>query len=184
MSTDPEFGFQSHVEWMGQTYLTLADVWPDTPKAMIVGLNPAPVSVNAGHYYQGSRGKGQLNRLVRAGVLSPPSTEGYFEHCAVASDIGFTDLVKRPTTGEAQVSASELAHGREILAQKLDAHGVNLVICVFRHPAEALLGETGRPGLQPTRTSWGAQVFRLPGPSQATATSIDALATLRKLLES
>lgn len=182
--TDHLVGFQKHENWMGNTYLTLADVWPESPKAMIVGLNPAPTSVAKGHYYQGARGKGQLNRLVGAGILPPPSVDGHYEESAVAAGLGFTDLVKRPTISEKQIFASDLAQGKAILAEKLKVHGVNLIVCVFRHPAVALLNAEERPGLQLARTSWGAQVFRLPGPSQSTETSTPILASLRELLAS
>jgi TDG/mug DNA glycosylase family protein len=46
----------------------------------------------------------------------------------------------------------------------LEARGVPLVICVFRHPVTVLLGSGGRPGFQPQATTWGARVFRMPGP--------------------
>lgn len=49
--TDPLVDYQSVEEWMDAEVLTLADVWPESPRAMIVGLNPAPASVAAGHYY-------------------------------------------------------------------------------------------------------------------------------------
>lgn len=43
--------FQTRIEWMGESVLTLEDVWPNRPRGMIVRLNPAPASVEAGHYY-------------------------------------------------------------------------------------------------------------------------------------
>ena len=39
-------------DWMGTTVETLADLMPASPRAVIVGVNPAPSSVAAGHYYQ------------------------------------------------------------------------------------------------------------------------------------
>ncbi len=38
-------GYQTYVDWMGVRTLTLADIWPEHPRAMIVGINPAPSSV-------------------------------------------------------------------------------------------------------------------------------------------
>ena len=115
-------GYQERITWMGQGVLTLAEVWPDRPRAMIVGLNPAPVSVEAGHYYQGKSGQRQLHRLVSAGLLSPPSGS-YFEESALAAGVGFTDIVRRPTTGEAGVSKAEIAHGSTLLTESLAAAG-------------------------------------------------------------
>jgi TDG/mug DNA glycosylase family protein len=156
-------GYQAREDWMGSEVLTLADVWPTTPRAMIVGLNPAPSSVAAGHYYQGQVGQGQLRKLGLAGLFTLPAGR-YFEDAAVAAGVGFTDIVKRPSRGEADVSAGELRFGSDALAEKLRSRGVELVVCVFRHPVKVLLGREGVPGMQEKRTSWGAQVFRMPGP--------------------
>lgn len=163
--TDPDdlIGFQSVENWMGEPVLTLADIWPENPTAMIVGLNPAPPSVQAGHYYHGRSGRGQLMRLVRHGLIAEPDG-GFLEESALARGIGFTDIVKRPSVGEADVTAAEIEHGRTLLEAALAAHSVPLVICVFRQPVEALLGIAGSPGFQEARTSWGGRVFRLPGP--------------------
>lgn len=156
-------GYQERSTWMGKEILTLADIWPEDPTAMIVGLNPAPTSVEAGHYYQGRAGQGQLRKLAAAGLFALP-TGRQFEEEALAADVGFTDIVKRPTTGEDGVTKAEIAHGSQLLAEKLSARDVKLIVCVFRHPVKALLGIDGAPGMQEKRTSWGAQVFRMPGP--------------------
>lgn len=168
-------------DWIGQQVETLADIWPDRPRAMIVGLNPAPRSVAAGHYYQGASGQRQLKRLVQAGVLGTPAGS-YFEDVALEAGIGFTDIVKRPSAGEADVSAAEITYGSTILSQKLGERDVPLVICVFRHPVKALLGHDSPPGLAQGRTPWGASVFRLPGPFQARSTAEAVMATLPPLL--
>ena len=156
---------------MGTEYLSLSDLLPAGPRAMIVRLNPSPVSVEAGHYYQGRVGQRQLRRLASAGLFKLADGARTFEDAALASGVGFTDIVKRPTVGEKDLVAGELGHGRGQLALKLGALGVPLPICVFRHPVEALLGRkvAGGPGLQQARTDWGAHVFRMPGPFETHA---------------
>ena len=64
--------YQTQTEWMGEPVLTLAALWPEQPRAMIVGLNPAPASVEVGHYYQGRSGQRQLLRLADAGLFEGP----------------------------------------------------------------------------------------------------------------
>jgi TDG/mug DNA glycosylase family protein len=174
-------GFQVEEDWMGHPVTTLADVWPSTPVAAIVGLNPAPVSVAAGHYYQGSSGQRQLGRLVEAGVL-PPTPSRYFEEGALEAGIGLTDIVKRPTSGENGVTSAEIAHGTPALAAKLEQRGTRLIICVFRHPVLALLGVEADPGLCPLTTSWGARVFRMPGPFEKRTVAMEILRELPGLL--
>ena len=152
-------------QWMGEPVLTLADVWPARPRAVIVGLNSTPTSVEAGHYYQGRLGQRQLLRLADAGLFRRPESGcTYFERAALDARIGLTDVVKRPTCAEKHLSPREIEFGRQALNAELEARRVPLVICVFRHPVTVLLGRSGRPGFQPRTTTWGARVFRMPGP--------------------
>ncbi|MCU1689569.1 MAG: hypothetical protein JWN20_1497 [Jatrophihabitantaceae bacterium] len=171
-------GYQRKTRWMGYPEITLADLWPEQPRAMIVGLYSAPVSVEAGHYYQGSYGQRQLRRLAGAGLFAAPESGTHFEDAALGEGIGFIDIVKRPTCHERHITAEELAHGRAVLTRQLADHSIGLVICVFRHPVKVLLGRLGPPGLQPGRTSWGAQVFRMPGPTARSAEAAAAMDTL------
>lgn len=166
---------------MGAEVLTLADVWPEQPRAMIVGLNPAPTSVAEGHYYQGKVGQVQLRRLADAGLFPQPAGR-YFEEVAISAGVGFTDIVKRPSRGEGDVRKAEIAHGARALGEKLSARGVPLIVCVFRHPVAALLGSAGTPGVQSRRTTWGAQVFRMPGPFDRRDRVAETMAELRELL--
>lgn len=174
-------GYQAETDWLGERVLTLADIWPPEPRAMIVGLNPAPRSVAAGHYYQGTSGRRQLDRLVAAGLF-PASDGPYFEDAALGAGIGFTDIVKRPSVGERDVTRAEIAHGRTVLTEALAARAVGLVVCVFRHPADALLGTTTKPGMQGARTSWGGQVFRMPGPYASRQDVRDVMGELTRAL--
>lgn len=176
-------GYQAREDWMGVEVLTLADVFPPEPRAVIVGLNPAPASVVAGHYYQGRVGQRQLRKLADAGLFALPDGEPHFEAAALRSGVGFTDIVKRASVGEGDVAAAEITHGRSILEDKLAGLRVPLVVCVFRHPMVALLGREGSPGMQRDRTSWGAQVFRMPGPFEARESSDRVMAELISLLQ-
>lgn len=171
--------YQTRIEWMGEPVLTLEDLWPEQPRAMIVGLNPAPASVEIGHYYQGRSGQRQLLRLADAGLFRrPESGSTYFESAALQAGVGFTDVVKRPTRGEKDVSPREIEFGRAALNRELETRGLALVICVFRHPVTALLGTSGTPGFQARSTDWGARVFRMPGPFAAAAEVNDVMAEL------
>ncbi|WP_363353218.1 uracil-DNA glycosylase family protein [Microbacterium sp. LMI12-1-1.1] len=174
-------GFQEVLPWMGASVLTLADVWPEPTRAMIVGLNPAPKSVAAGHYYQGAVGRRQLLRLADAGLFQRPS-DRYFENEAIAAGVGFTDLVKRPTTGEADVPGHEQAHGRDALVSELASRAVPLVVCVFRHPADAILDGKSVVGFQVHTTPWGGALFRMPGPFENAARSDAVMTTLREYI--
>ena len=106
----------------------------------------------------------------------------YVEKYAQAAGIGFTDIVKRPTPGEGDVTREELEYGRQILFRVLSERAVPLVICVFAKPVKALLGHDGVLGVQPQTTSWGARVFRMPGPFQRNDKVHAVMATLAQVL--
>ncbi len=153
------------VQWMGEPVLTLEDVWPARPRAVIVGLNSTPTSVAAGHHHQGRLAQRQLLRLADAGLFRrPPSGGTFFERVVLDADIGLTDVVKRPTCAEKHLSPREIEIGRQAVNAELEARRVPLVVCLFSRPVMVLLGSSGRPGFQPRTTSWGARVFRMPGP--------------------
>jgi double-stranded uracil-DNA glycosylase len=156
--------YQTSVDWMGAQVTTLADLWPNPPLAMIVGINPAPKSVEVGHYYQGAAGRRQMQRLADAGVFTVTDTGKYVEDCALAAGVGFTDIVRRPTRREVDVTPDELAFGKTVLLQELRERSVPLIICVFAEPVRVLLGHAGPAGIQSATTDWGATVFRMPGP--------------------
>jgi hypothetical protein len=55
------------------------------------------------------------------------------------------EIVKRPTPREGGVTAEELAHGRAALAPELEKRGIEMIRCVFRHPANALRSSACSP---------------------------------------
>lgn len=177
-------GFQQRMMWRGIEVLTLADIWPEHPRAMIVGLNPAPPSVAAGHYYQGRVGQRQITRLQEAGLFHAPRTGTFLEEEALRADVGFTDLVKRPSTGEGDIPRAEQAQGRSELTTQLAARSVPLVVCVFRHPANAIMGGTSEVGFQKRPTPWGGRLFRMPSPFENTDAAAEHMSPLAEFLDS
>ena len=163
------------------SFVTLADLWPVPCRAVIVGVNPAPRSVEAGHYYQGSDGRRALARLRTAGLL-PAVRGGFADDEAVAVGIGFTDVVKRPTGRSSELSRAEVEAGRTELRAKLEAHKVGLVVCVFKPAVVALLGRAEPPGFQ-TSTLGASRVFRMPGPYEAQAKASLVMGQLADFLE-
>jgi hypothetical protein len=78
VATDGPFagsGHQIQVDWLGSTVTTLADLLRPGLVAVAVGINPAPVSVAAGHYYQGAAGQKFFRRLAAVGLLQATHQE-------------------------------------------------------------------------------------------------------------
>ena len=152
------------IEWMGAQIDTLDDLMPDGLRAICIGINPAPPSVAAGHYFQGRQGQRFFARLRQAGVL--PATAAAFEDDAALSvGIGFTDIVKRPTTRSDEVPDNEMRHGVALLRARLERVRPPVLIFPFKRAAVALVGKfEGNGWLRTTFTA--ADLFVMPGPTR------------------
>lgn len=123
---------------------------------LIVGINPSPVSVAAGHYYQGVHGQRLWKRLATLGLLHDAAA-GQEDSTFVAAGNGLTDLIKRPTSEAHMLTAQELRSGEAALRKKITEWKPGLILFAYRPPADILLGKTnvapGRcPDLGGTRT--------------------------------
>lgn len=180
------WGLNAHhrvtVDWQGERVETLADLLRPGLRAVCIGINPSPVSVAAGHYYQGQIGRRFWQRLHQAGVIDAAGT-GREDDAAFLAGIGFTDIVKRPTPRAAEISAAELRHGRELLAEKLLSHRPSLLIFTFKKAATALLGPFKGHGHRPELNLAGIPVFVMPGPYERADRVATALEQLRGLIE-
>ena len=168
------------IEWMGEKVETLADLLRPGLKAVVVGINPALISVEAGHYWQGRTGKTLWRRLQEVGLM-PEQWEGFEDDAAFESGLGFTDVVKRPTKRADDVRNDEMTVGRRVLEAKLDQADVPLVIFVFKAAAETLLGPLDGNGFV-GRQLGGAKVFVMPGPYEKRERANSVLNTLQQQL--
>ena len=148
-------------EWRGAEVETLEDLLRPGLRAVCIGINPAPVSVAAGHYYQGRLGHAFFGRLRRAGLL--PDNPGWEDDLAFADGVGFTDIVKRPTASAALISGDELAYGKPILVSKLEAVKPEIVLFTFKKTASIIFGAFAAYGFV-GKTLAGGEVFVMPGP--------------------
>ncbi len=168
-------------EWMGEEIETLEDLLRPGLRAVVVGINPAPVSVAAGHYWQGNTGKTLWRRLERVGLM-PETWSGFEDDAAFEAGVGFTDVVKRPTKRAAEVRSDELHEGRTILEENLAVSGFPLVIFVFKAAAETLLGSLDGNGFVGRQLGVG-EVFVMPGPYEKRERADAVLETLRHRLD-
>lgn len=167
------------LEWMGEAIVTLDDLIPENPRAICVGINPAPVSVAAGHYYQGRQGQRFFARLRQAGVLTAPPSGGFDDDTAIEEGIGFTDIVRRRTPSADGVRRDELQHGASLLVEKLRAVAPPVLIFPFKAAAVALVGGFAGNGWLRGRELAGARLFVMPGPYENRTTATRTIATLR-----
>jgi len=149
--------------WRGEQVQTLEDLLRRGLRAVCVGINPSPVSVSAGHYYQGRLGKLFFKRLREAGIAtgSIPGTE---DDVCFAAGIGFTDIVKRPSVRASDLTAEDFRAGQFGLVEKLDQYRPSLLIFTFKKTATVLCGDFSGHGFVDGVEVAGIPAFVMPGP--------------------
>jgi TDG/mug DNA glycosylase family protein len=122
---------------------------------IFVGLNPSPVSVAKGHYFQGRLGKRFWPR-VQEHLIAKPLPPGLEDQAAFDCGFGFCDLVRRPTAAAAEITSEEIRSGAANLLRRLESIGKSpLVVFVFAVAADAASHVLMREGYR---------VLRMPSP--------------------
>jgi G:T/U-mismatch repair DNA glycosylase len=149
----------------GREIETLADLPPLRDRLLFVGLNPSPVSVAAGHYFQGRLGRAFWERLIVAQILLRDTEIETADDALVAAGHGVTDLLKVPSARDTATD-EVLRAGVGPLWQKIAIWRPAAVVFVYKRAAEIT---AGRPLAEP----WGQLVgvalsgrpcFLMPGP--------------------
>lgn len=155
---------------------TLADYLRPGLRVLSIGLNPSLPSVRAGVYFANPRNRFwpafRQSGLTRN--LGPPSPDE-LNRLMVEEGIGFTDVVKRPTRGGAELRKEDFLRDAPLLKEKILEcqpavawfHGKQAIGHYLRHAED-------RSAHNP---DWGAQaltigasrVFVTPNPSSANA---------------
>jgi hypothetical protein len=102
----------------GRRVDTLADLPPLRNRLLFVGLNPSPVSVEAGHYHQGRLGRTFWRRLIAAQILPKTTEVETADDALMAAGHGITDLLKLP-------SPRDTASGLRLQASSVDRRGTS-----------------------------------------------------------
>lgn len=173
---------------MDDNLQTLPDYLAPGLALVLVGINPSRYSAEVGRYFANPRNR--FWRAFNAAGLTPEPLSAETDHRALEFGIGFTDLVKRPTPGIAELRPEEYRQGAALLREKLDCYRPRIVcfngITAFDRYLRHTEGGRQRValGLQP-HTIGESLVFVAPNPSPANAAfSLDALVCwYRKLKE-
>jgi TDG/mug DNA glycosylase family protein len=161
---------------------TLADLPPLRDRLLFVGLNPSPVSVEAGHYFQGRLGRAFWERLIVAQILPKDTAIETADDALVAAGHGVTDLLKVPSARDTATD-DVLRAGVGPLWQKIAIWRPAAIVFVYKRAAEI---SAGRPLTEP----WGQLVgvalsgrpcFLMPGPYAPSAEVAAGLNLIRNL---
>lgn len=173
------------IEIGGHPVDTLADLPPLRDRLLFVGLNPSPVSVEAGHYHQGRLGRTFWRRLMLAGILPPGTEVETADDALLAAGHGITDLLKAPTARD-EASDAEMTAGVGPLWQKTALWRPAAVVFIYKRAATIAAGRK-------LEEPWGQLVgvalagrpcFLMPGPYAPTEQVDEGLNLLRNLASS
>ena len=166
----------------GESIETLADLPPLRDRLLFVGLNPSPVSVEAGHYHQGRLGRTFWRRLMIATLLPPATPIETADDSLITTGHGITDLLKAPTPRDDATDA-ELTAGVGPLWQKIAVWRPAAVVFIYKRAATIC---AGRPLSEPWGQLEGVALagrpcFLMPGPYAPVADVDAGLNFLRNL---
>lgn len=147
---------------------TLPDYLRRGMRLVIVGCNPGEQSARVGHYYAG-RNNAFWKLLYESGIV-PEEMSHKEDRRLIEFGVGLTDIVKRPTRGEDELSREEFAEGRVVLAQKLEQFSPRVVAFNGKNVYEKFAQRPCMLGLQSGHI-YGARVFVLPSSSAKNASA-------------
>jgi TDG/mug DNA glycosylase family protein len=173
------------IEVDGREVPTLADLPPLRDRLLFVGLNPSPVSVEAGHYHQGQLGQAFWRRLIRTTILPVDTPLDAADDALVAAGHGLTDLIKPPTARD-EASDAQLRAGVGPLWQKVSLWRPAAVVFIYKRGAEIVAARrVDEPwGQLPGVALSGRPCFLMPGPYAPVADVDAGLNFLRNLAAS
>jgi len=118
---------------------TLEDLPPLRDRLLFVGLNPSPVSVEAGHYHQGRLGQTFWRRLMLSGILPPGTPVDTADDALAGQGHGITDLLKVVSPRD-EATDKELRAGVGPLWQKIAVWRPAAIVFIYKRGANAAAG--------------------------------------------
>jgi double-stranded uracil-DNA glycosylase len=170
--------------WLGQRCDTLEDILAPGLVCVFVGLNPSVVSVEKGHYLQGTLGRQFWRLLHTYGILPEPENGAFVDDTLLANGFGITDLAKCPSPRADVLTREDIEAGRAMLLHKIESYQPKIVCSVYRKTLEVLTGRkyTHRFGLLDERIG-ETLLFVAPFPYRPAEQVREYLPQLRGLIE-
>jgi len=132
--------FRISMQVNGERFETLADILPDSGSLdiLIISKAPAPISVEAGHYFQGRQGQVFWKRLKQAGILTTKPGE-YEDEALLRHRIGLMDIVKKPKGYGNEPTIEEYRQGIDRIMHALFTYQPQILIFVYKKVLDQLL---------------------------------------------
>jgi TDG/mug DNA glycosylase family protein len=158
---------------------TLPDYLKPGLDIVLVGINPSQISVKHGRYFANPRNR-FWPAFNRSGLVPIPLSS-HQDHTLPGYGIGFTDVVKRPSSKASSLTPQDFRDWAPVLKQKLLQYQP-MIVCfhgLMAYNAYLQYAESSkaRPGLGLQPVPIGrSTVFVVPNPSPANAQfSLDTL---------
>lgn len=170
------------IELAGSSVETLADLPPLRDRLLFVGLNPSPVSVEAGHYHQGRLGRTFWRRLMTARIIPAGTAIETADDALLAAGHGITDLIKLPTARD-EATDADLTSGVGPLWQKVSVWRPAAIVFIYKRVADICAGrKLDEPWGQLVEVALaGRPCFLMPGPYAPVEQVDEGLNYLRNL---
>jgi len=132
--------YQTRIIINGKEVLTLKDILPEKPglKILFIAKTPAPISVMAGHYFQGKQGMLFWNKLKSYGILKV--APGIKEDTQLLSHgYGMVDICKVPREFGKEPSDKEYRDGMDRIMNIINIHNPTIIVFVYKKPLDKIL---------------------------------------------
>jgi G:T/U-mismatch repair DNA glycosylase len=173
----------------GDTFYTLEDILPETNKELkilYIAKVPAPISVEAGHYFQGRQGAAFWNKLKNYNILNIPNGDKEDDHL-LEHDYGIMDIVKKPRQFGNEPTEYEYLKGMDKIIAAIQKYKPKILIFVYKGVLDKILRlrfnihKSSVYGFNDNLNSnfYGSRVYVFPMPG----THINAVEIHRSMLE-
>lgn len=124
----------------GEDVPTLADILPDGGdlRALFIGKTPSPASVEVGHYFEGTMGRGVWKRLGDAGVLLTPK-DTFGDDLLLEHGFGVTDICKVPRPFGDEPLRAEYEEGWTRVCEIVETHRPRILVFVYKGALDKVL---------------------------------------------
>lgn len=160
------------LEVNGRPVKTLADILPERGpmKMLVIAKTPAPISVAAGHYFQGIQGRAFWNRLREYQILGH-SANHHEDEMLLGHGYGITDIVKAPRGYGNEPSDTEYRAGSDRILSLVRTLRPEVLMFVYKRVLDRLLAiafdydRKAQYGFNPSLDAlFGSRVFVFPMP--------------------
>lgn len=117
----------------GKKHTTLSDILPDDGnlEILFIAKTPAPISVEAGHYFQGRQGTMFWNKLSEFNILKTPFGQ-FADKYLLSKNYGITDIVKIPKDYGNEPSDEEYKQGLIRILDIIEKYKPKVIVFIYK----------------------------------------------------